>query len=219
MSPSIASQVFGPRPPRSVVALIAITVFASLAAAIDPELYDRLALIPSRVWHGELWRVASWAVVRTSPLSVVVGCVVIYWFGGELAVEWGDRRLARYLAAVIVIAGAGTTLAGLVSPRAAFYPQLGGIAVSDALVIAWARTFPYRQLRFYGLVDLGGAPLAYGLVALNGMIAVFYGVVPVLPELFACAVALIATSRWWRGRRRRTWRVYSGGRHGGPYGA
>jgi membrane associated rhomboid family serine protease len=204
---------------RPVLVLLALTAATSIAAALDPELYIRLSLIPDRVWHGELWRLVTWPFLEGGPIALLMSCAAIYWFGGALVIAWGHARFTGYVAAVLAVASAGTTLLALVVPGATHFPYFAGFALDAALVIAWALTFPDRRLRiYYGTIVLGGRSLAHGLAAMTVLFAVFWGVAPFLPELFACAVALIATSRTWRQwTRRRGLTAHRGGRHGGPY--
>ena len=64
--------------------------------------------------------------------------------------------------------------------------RLGGWAVTEALVIAWARQFPDRGLVLYGLVALRGRQLVQLTVGGALLFAVFYGPLAMAPELVAC---------------------------------
>lgn len=211
------SSTLRTRLPRPVTLLIVLTVVTSIAAAITPELYARLALIPALVWKGEVWRLVTWTLVESSPLALIFAVIAQYWFGGDLATAWGDRRFTRLVALVVLAAGGGTSLVSLASPDAAYYPHLAGWALGDALVIVWALTFPERQIRLYGMITVGGKQLAHGLVAITLLFAVFYGFIAFLPEIIAASIALLVTSRWWRTPRSRRFQVFQGGRHGGPF--
>lgn len=217
-----------------VWALIGATLVVSLAAAIAAragiDAYAELALVPADVWAGELWRLLSWPLVEASPWALVMGCAALYWFGGQLAGVWGARRFAGFVAAIVLLAGAGTAALALIVRPAWSLPHLGGFAVSNALVVAWALQFPERTIRVYGLLRLGGPVLAYGAVVMTVLVAVFYSVSMVLPELLAGLGALVYMNGGLGAARRRAWSAlvqlrarqrgmgtFDGGRHGGPF--
>ena len=205
---------------------IAITAATSIVAAIEGGgLALRLALVPRLVWRGELWRLVTWPFVIPGALGLVFTCIAIYFFGSPLLSVWGARKLRRFILGTILIGGVGTCLVAPVVPIAWWYPHLGGMALTDALVIAWALQFPDARLRIYGLVEVGGPTLAYGTVMVTGLLVLFSSLAPFLPELLACGFALTvmtgAHRRWWarlRTRRGGSLGVHRGGRHGGPFG-
>src|SRR5262245_10435162 len=139
---------------------ITVTLAASIVAMLDGGwLAGWAALAPSRIWRGELWRLATWVVIEPGPLSLVLTCACLYKFGGELAPRWGDRRLRRFLVEGLGAAAVVTTLVAVLSADVWRMYHLGGWAVCDALVIAWARQYPDSTLVLYGLVHLHGRRL------------------------------------------------------------
>lgn len=170
---------------------IAITLVASLVAALDGGwLAGWTGLAPSRIWRGELWRLVTWVFIERGPVSLVITCACIYKFGGELAPRWGDRRLRRFAVEVLGAAGVGATLLALLSSDAWHLDRLGGWAVCDALVIAWARQYPRSILVLYGLVELHGRRLVTVTLAITGVFAIYLGPLVMAPELLACALAI-----------------------------
>jgi membrane associated rhomboid family serine protease len=169
---------------------IVATLVISIVAWADGGFLARwLALAPSKIWHGQLWRLVTWPAVERGPLSLLVTCAAIFKFGGELVPRWGERRVARFIAQIVVATAVATcvvtTLAGLDG-----YARVGGWAVSDALVIAWARQFPERPIAIYGLVVLRGPELIAVTVGMTVVFALFIGPFTMAPELLACAAAV-----------------------------
>lgn len=185
-------------PPVPVLVLLILTVACSVFTAIDPQVYPQLALVPYKVGKGEVWRLVTWAFVELSLGSLVVACVAFYMFASELSSEWGAARFARYVLSIVVIAGLGTTLVAYAIPKARYLGFGAGWALDDAIIIAWAVTFPERQINYYNVLELGGRPLVYGTVGLTVGLAVWVGFVAMLPELFACAAALLLTGGAWQ---------------------
>jgi membrane associated rhomboid family serine protease len=209
------------RGPQVTTVLIAATLAMSLIAAIDGgELYRRLALLPEAIWRGQIWRLVTWPFIQGSPLSLIFACVTLHVFGSELVRAWGPRRFVRYVASIVLIAGIGTCLLALVWPAARFLPQLGGLVIGDALMIAWARQFPDQPVSINFVLLARGRTLVSIIVATTVIFAVFSGIAWMLPELLGVAAALLhgarpARRRWLKLKlawTRRNLRVVRGGR-------
>src|SRR5260221_14236439 len=81
---------------KFVTRWIVVTLVASIVAALDGGwLAGWAALAPSRVWHGEVWRLATWPLPEPGPVSPGGTCLATYKFGGGLAGAWGDHRPRR----------------------------------------------------------------------------------------------------------------------------
>lgn len=212
------------RVPPLVVVLIAAVFVTSLVAALDARaggaLYDHLALVPMHVWRGQVWRLVTWVLVERSPVSLLFAAIALYRFGGDLVLAWGQGRFGRFVAAIVLIAGVGTAVLALPLGPAWWFPHLGGTALADAVVIAWALQFPEARIRVYQVIEVGGPLLAYGTLGLTVLFAAYYGIAWFLPELLAGVAALAymngALPRSWPG----PWRRGDGatGGRGDPHG-
>jgi len=176
---------------------IIVTLAASIVALLHPPLQYWAALQPSRVFHGELWRLFTWPFVETGPIMLVVTCLSIYKFGGELVVRWGERRLQRFMAQVLLAAGVITCLLAMLV-GAQYLRRLGGIAVMNVLVIAWARQFPERTLVLYNLVAFSGQRLVNVTCGIVILLALATSPVWLAPELVACGFAALYPRSWLR---------------------
>lgn len=172
-----------------------ITIAASIAAALSGELQYWAALVPARLWRGEVWRLVTWVFVEPGALALIVTCASIYKFGGELAPRWGDRRLRRFAIQTLGGAAAATALLGLISAEVWRTPYLGGWAVCDVLVIAWARQYPDSVLVVHG-VQLSGRNLTTAVIAITCAYALFAGPLAMAPELLACVAAYSYPGAW-----------------------
>jgi membrane associated rhomboid family serine protease len=173
-----------------------ITLVASIAAAVSGGLMGWAALAPARIWRGEVWRLVTWVFVEPGALSLILTCASIYKFGGELAPRWGDRRLRRFLIEILGGAAVVTALLGLVSTEVWHRGYLGGWAVCDVLVIAWARQYPDSVLVLYGLLRLNGRNLVTVVIAITCAYAIFAGPLAMAPELLVCAAAYSYPGAW-----------------------
>jgi hypothetical protein len=173
-----------------------ITIAASIAAAMSLGFAMWAALVPARIWRGEVWRLVTWVFVEPGALALILTCASIYRFGGDLAPRWGDRRLRRFLIEILGGVAVATALLGLISNEVWHRGYLGGWAVSDVLVIAWARQYPDSVLVLYGTVRLNGRNLITIVIAITCVYAIFTGPFARAPELLACAAAYSYPGAW-----------------------
>jgi membrane associated rhomboid family serine protease len=165
-----------------ILALLAASVLAWLDGGFA---FTWLSLAPSHVVHGQVWRLATWPMIEGSPLQLIFTCAAIYKFGGELAVRWGDRRLRRFILEIVIASAVVTCLLALATHRGHIL-RAGGWAISDMLVIAWARQFPRGTVVLYGLLVLRGRDLIAVTIAATALFALAFGPVSMAPELCAC---------------------------------
>lgn len=176
---------------KFVTRWIGLTLIVSVIAALDDGFVATwAALAPAKIWHGEVWRLVTWPLVEPGPMGLLLTCLSIYKLGGELAVTWGDRRLFRFVRHVVLAAGATTCVVTAVL-GGSYMHRVGGWAITDALVIAWARQFPLRTLNLYGLVAFRGQELVKVTLAISVLFALFWGPISMTPELVACAAAML----------------------------
>jgi membrane associated rhomboid family serine protease len=169
---------------------IALMVAASAIAALDGGwLGTWAAFAPSRIWRGEVWRLATWVFVEGSALQLVLTCVAIYHFGGQLAPRWGERRLRRFMVEVLGGSAVVAAVLALISSELWRTYRVGGWAVGDALVIAWARQYPDSTLVLYGLLRLRGKDLITVVIGITAIYAIFAGPLRCALELIVCAAA------------------------------
>src|SRR3954462_2358643 len=152
------------------------TLVASIISALGGGwLASWTALIPSRILHGEIWRLVTWPLIEHDPLSLIFTCVAIFKFGGDLAVNWGDRRLQRFVLELVIASAVLTCLLAAVSGKL-YICRWGGWAMTEGLLIAWARQFPTRSVRLYsGMLTLRGRDLIMITLATAVLFAIYYG--------------------------------------------
>lgn len=181
---------FGGRMPYAIGLLLALTVVTSLVVAFGDRhagtpssLFRLAALQPERAMKGEVWRLATWALVETSPLGLLFACLLLWWFGRDLADDWGSRRFLGVYAAVALAASTGTCLVSLVDRDVVPQTYLGSWALACAVVVAWGLWFPDRVTRLFFVLTISGYWLAWLVVALTVAYAVYDGWEHHLPVL------------------------------------
>ena len=176
---------------------IALVLAASIIDALDGGwLVGWTALVPARIWQGEIWRLVTWPLIAGGPVSLIFTCAAIYKFGGELAPRWGERRLRRFVIEILGSTAVATALLALISAEVWHRRYFGGWAACDVLTIAWARQYPDSELVLYGLVRLNGRNLIAVVIAITCAYAIFAGPLAMAPELLACAAAYGYPGTW-----------------------
>ena len=192
--------ILGSPVPLVVLALITITLLYSILAAVLARagligLHDSALFVPKHVLAGEAWRLVLWVFLEIEPLSLVIGCLCIYWFGSDLARAWGGLRFGLTYATFAVAAAGATTLSSLgwVALRSATY--VGPWAVVTGLVLAFASLFPHRPVFVYFVLPLRGQSLILATVGGTLVFALLGGLAPYIPHFAVQALVLI----WMRG--------------------
>src|SRR5512142_2539933 len=103
---------FGGRVPPTVGGLISAIVVASLVGALGRGFgfLEQAALIPIAVWQGQVWRLVTWVFFETDPLSLLFGCLTLYWFGRDLCFAWGARRFLVSFFGIAIVSAAVTCI-------------------------------------------------------------------------------------------------------------
>ena len=198
---------FGGRVPASVGGIVVATVLVSLAAAVGGRngvpLSALLLLEPQAVWSGEVWRLVTWVLVETEPVNLLFGGLVLWWFGRDLAVAWGERRFLVTYLAVPAVAGFVTTLLALLFPGLAGARWSGFWVALNALIVAWGLAHPFRQILLFFALPVSGQALVWITVGGTVLFALFTGVAAFVPHLLAEGIAWLHVTgqgpgRWLR---------------------
>lgn len=178
---------FGDRMPWSVGLLLTLVVVPSLVAAFGSRhagsFFEVLSLRAPDVLHGQVWRVFTYVLVEPSPLGLFFAGLCIYWFGSDLARDWGNEWFLRIVASLTFGAGALVTLFSLVDPSIRDHAYLGTLPLTGALVVAWGFTFPDRYVRLWYVFPIRGYWMAWGTATITVLYAIYRGWELELPEL------------------------------------
>jgi membrane associated rhomboid family serine protease len=189
--------------PRVIKALIAVTALISIVSAIaarhgETGPIDYGLMLPWAVWHGQVWRLASWVLYELAPLNLVFACLTLFWFGRDLVGAWGERRFLAVYFGLAIAAAAVTCLVGLAWPAVAQIPHGGSWPVQTGLIVAWGVLHPERQLLLYFVVRVTGRQLVWITFLGTVLFALFAGLAPFVPH-FAAELLMLA----WLGPVRR----------------
>jgi membrane associated rhomboid family serine protease len=168
-----------------VALLIGVTLLSSILGAQIAGILFGGALVPGLVLQGEVWRLFTWPLFERDALSLIFALLALFWFGNDLVRIWGPVRfLVRYFA-LAGAAGVGTCLVALVWPALLAAPFVGPWAVVDAVIIAWAVSFPTRDIFLYFVVPLHGRNLVYATLGGTLLFALLGGIGAFVPHFTA----------------------------------
>ncbi|MFZ9889589.1 MAG: rhomboid family intramembrane serine protease [Myxococcota bacterium] len=173
--------------------------------AFGPELFRALVLDPSGVLEGKVWTLLTWVLVDdlTTPFSLLLTCLLFFFFGPELERRWGIRRLLVFYALTALAGGFVTVATWLVGLPSAM--GMGAQGVGLALMVAWALTFPDREVMMYFVLPLRGVQLIWIAVGLGVLRAISVAPSGVAADFGAMGMAWLLVSGLWRTNRMRLW--------------
>jgi membrane associated rhomboid family serine protease len=180
---------FGGNLPWGVGLVLSLTVGLSLIVAFGSRhtapFFHVLSLRPGDVWNGELWRLVTWPFVELGPLALIFSCLFLFWFGRDLALDWGSPRFLSVFAGIMGTAGVVTCLVALVDRPLMAEEYTGGWAATSAMTVAWGLWFPDRLVRIYLIIPIRGFWLAWLTVGCTIIYAVYMGWENFVPQLVA----------------------------------
>lgn len=196
---------FGDRVPWAVglglVLIFGLSLPAALITRHGASLFELGALVPAHVWHGQVWRLFTWAFLQPSPLGLLFTGLMFWWFGRDLGQEFKSEQLAKIFGGVLLGAGLVTCAIARLDPAVMIHLYLGSYALTASLMVAWGLTFPDRVVRIYFILPIRGFWVAWGTVAVSVIYAIYVGWTHYLPELAAEGLMLA----WFYQDELRTW--------------
>ena len=185
--------LFGSRFPAAVIAIFVITLAATLTGVVGFRnglpLLAYVGLVPGAVWQGQVWRLLTWFFFAPGigPLSLLIWAMMLLTFGRDLCDAWGGRRFTTVYLGIGAVVGVITCLIALVWRPLLLANYLDSWPVLDALVIAWALTFPTRQILFNFVIPISGKALVWITVGMTVFFALMSGIGGFIPHMVALA--------------------------------
>jgi membrane associated rhomboid family serine protease len=135
-------------------------VLSSLHVA---DVFGWLMLTGSQMLHGQVWRLAGYALLPGTLWELVVCGMLLVMFGGALERVWTPRDLLIY--GLVCAAGAGLVKTAL-QPGPSL-PLLGPGPMVFALMVACARLFPHQTMMLPPSIELTMRQLVMLLAAVT----------------------------------------------------
>ncbi len=166
-----------------IVFLMGVVFALSL---IDGTLYYKLALIPSEVMKGQVWRLVTFVFIPpASSLFFMIFALMFYYFMGiALEREWGTFKFNLYY-----ILGMIFTIAASFILKLAFNINIPAYShyLNLSILLAFANIYPDYQIRIYFIIPIKMKYLAWILLAFYAFSLIMYP----LPYKFFVIAALL----------------------------
>ena len=128
--------------PGLIRIIVALTALVYLLALLNPGFLSVLALDPSRILQGEVWRLVTYIFIPRSigqpgsmmqPLWLLLALWFLLFIGDRLEHAWGAFRLNVYFLVGMI----GTTIAAFL-----FGAQFSNAMLASSLFFAFAHFYP-----------------------------------------------------------------------------
>jgi membrane associated rhomboid family serine protease len=128
---------------RGVLILQTVVYLAAIVGALTNtfDLKDWLAASAPEFWHGQVWRIISYALLPTGIMDFLMNAFALFMLGSQLERHWSRGELWRFC--VIAAAGAGGAQVLLSS-----LPLIGASPVMLGLLLGWAFISGHEILPF-----------------------------------------------------------------------
>lgn len=151
----------------TLITLVAMYIVTALEFRFGSGvIYSALQLKPALLFEEHrYWTLFSSALLHdlANPTHLIFNGLMLFMFGPEMEDRWGARKfvgfmlLAELSSSVFVM---GTHYLGLGSA-----PVVGASGITVGLIIAWAYTFPQREIYLFFVLPLKGIHLVYVTLA------------------------------------------------------
>lgn len=185
---------------------IGSAAFLAILAAISMLVYGlgdtgqrfllRLALLPDKVWSGQVWRLVTWPLANGFEqrlLWTAVAVALLWYFGSRLEEQIGRIRMTVLLGALIVFPGIIGALLDL--------PQAGIRSIEIAVLLIFIAEYP--NIRFFFGIPAWVLGLVYVVTDVLQISAdgtsdqlLFYLASLVIAALAARAVGMLTAYPW-----------------------
>lgn len=151
--------------------LIGVSVLGALAGRYTSFGPEELRFRADAVLQGDLWRVVTYAFVKTSSLGLLFSALVLWMFGRWYENSWGGRDFLRFfLASTIggaILAIPLTWLLNLVMPFHDLGIAEGPDAAIDAMMVALALSAPNSNVLFGFILPVPARSIIFILLGID----------------------------------------------------
>ena len=128
---------------RVVLILQTVVYLAAVGGGLTNtfDLKHWLAASAPNFWHGQVWRIISYALLPTGIMDFLMNAFALVLLGSQLERHWSRGELWRF--SIIAVAGAGCAQVLLSS-----LPITGAAPMMFGLLLAWAFVSGHEVLPF-----------------------------------------------------------------------
>lgn len=146
---------------------------------VQPDMLDYLALDPSHILHGQVWRLFTWILIPPESLDIFTIIMLYFYYsiGSTLERTWGTFRYTLYIISGLFFTVIGAFVLYFIIGDVYSMLNLGRLAfstyyISTSILLAFAATYPDMQVLFWFIFPLRikWLGILYGAMILYDMI-------------------------------------------------
>lgn len=177
--------------------VLLVPVFYVLQLVLPAEFAGMLYLDRDGLASGDIWRLATYALLHGDVWHLVFNVLVVWFFAPELERALGRSRFIL-LAVIAAIAG------GLAHVAITAAPVIGLSAVVFGILAASAWYWPRRQILLFFVIPVPFYAMVIGLFVIELLMTLQPGSPVAHWAHLGGLVAGLVCAMYWRGRRQRT---------------
>jgi hypothetical protein len=165
--------------PRLIPTIALLNAFVYVLNLFQPEYVYYLTLEPTRILHGEIWRIFSYIFIPQvfltrggapgmQPLFFLLYIWMMIWIGNSLEQAWGSFRLTIYY----LLGMLGVTIAAFLLNWGQLEGNTSPFLINTSLFFAFATVFPNVQIYLLLIFPVRVKWLA--MVSFAGLLLVFF---------------------------------------------
>lgn len=136
--------------------IVAVNAAVYIISMFDRSglLMQTLAMDPSSLLHGQIWRILTFVFIPTGsgPVSVMLSLFFYFWLGEAMERIWGSTKFTVYYVGGMLLSVAASILALFLDGFAV--PLYGAGYVNAALFFAYALTYPDAMVRLFYIIPV-----------------------------------------------------------------
>lgn len=136
--------------------IVAVNAAVYIISMFDRSglLMQTLAMDPSSLLHGQIWRILTFVFIPTGsgPVSVMLSLFFYFWLGEAMERIWGSTKFTVYYVGGMLLSVAASILALFLDGFAV--PLYGAGYVNAALFFAYALTYPDAMVRLFYIIPI-----------------------------------------------------------------
>lgn len=155
---------------RVLVLVMSLFYIAALVGGLTKQfnLFEWLGLRSTSVWHGEIWRVVSYAFVSPNLFNFVISIIMVAMLGAFLERVWSPKEFWSFC----IVSAAGAGLAKILITPASENMIVASVSIDFGLLVAWAKLFGQERVYFMGIWEMSVRTCALIFAAIT-IIAIF----------------------------------------------
>lgn len=154
-----------------VLILVLLLAYAAAFIGITTKtynLFEWFGLRSTSVWHGEAWRLFSYAFVSPNLFNLVINVILLAMLGAFLERVWSPKEFAFFC---LVSAGGAGVAKVLITPTSPIL-MVASVPIIFGLLVAWAKIFGHERVYFMGIWEMSvrAAAIIFAAISILAML-------------------------------------------------